>query len=422
MQAIVLAAGKGTRMRSRLPKVLHRVLGKPLLEYVLACLADMGVRGPKVVIGYGAEEVRSFLREAGDRLNIKPDVVHQRVQLGTGHAVMMAEGLLAGSRQDILIWPGDMPLVKRSTLEALIREHEISDADVSVLSSLQVNPAGYGRILRAGGHFYAIREELDATEAERRVQEVNTGVYLFKAAPLFSALKKIKPTNRKNEFYLTDVIEMLVGENRTVSAFPLASSEEGQGINDRKDLAGVIKMMGMREIQQHMEKGVTFVAPEQTFVAKGVTIGADTVIYPWCYIESGVKIGCRCEIGPFAKIRAGSMIDDGSAIGSFVEVNRSKIGKKVNAKHLAYLGDAVIGDGTNVGAGTITANFDGVKKNKTRIGKNVLIGSDTIFVAPVTVADSARTGAGAVVTRGSKIKTGEVFVGVPARPLKTKRK
>jgi bifunctional UDP-N-acetylglucosamine pyrophosphorylase/glucosamine-1-phosphate N-acetyltransferase len=420
MQAIVLAAGKGTRMRSDHPKVLHEILGRPLLQYALAVLSQMGFRTPKVVIGNQSDEVRSFVEKCRREIDIRPEVILQKPQLGTGHAVMTAEKSLRRFGGDILVWPGDMPLVKRETLEHFLKEHQTARSDASVLSSLQINPHGYGRILRAGGRFYGIREELDATPEQRRIQEVNTGVYLFKAKPLFKALRRLRPDNRKKEFYLTDTLEILSKANRLVHAFPLASAEEGKGINNRMDLAMALRVMKNREIVSHSERGVTFVSPEQTFVAPGVQIGQDTVIQPWCYIESKVKIGKRCQIGPFAKIREGSVIGDDTVVGSFVEVTRSRLGKKVMAKHLAYLGDATIGDGTNVGAGTITANFDGKKKHPTRVGKKVLIGCDTIFVAPVRVPDKVRTGAGAVIAKNTKIKKGEILVGVPAKRLRRK--
>lgn len=412
MQALVLAAGKGTRMRSSRPKVLHEIFGRPMLGYVLETLGRLGISKPVVVIGSGAGKVRAFLKNTA-----RPVV--QREQRGSGHAVMVAEKMFRRTGDDILIWPGDMPLLTRETLAAFIREHRASGSEVSVLSALMSEPEGYGRILRAGGRFYAIREELDATEAERRVCEVNTGVYLFRAGRLFEALKKVRPTNRKKEFYLTDTIEIVLQEGCEAKAFPLAGGE-AQGINSRGDLAEAHRIMNGRQIRHHQQCGVTVVAPDQTFVAPDVRIGADTVIYPWCYIESGVRIGSGCQIGPFAKIRQGSVIGDGSVVGSFVEVNRSRLGKNVTAKHLAYLGDAVVRDGANIGAGTITANYDGKRKQSTRIGKKVLIGSNTVLVAPVTVPDGVKTGAGAVLTRKTKMKKGDVVVGVPARALKKK--
>jgi bifunctional UDP-N-acetylglucosamine pyrophosphorylase/glucosamine-1-phosphate N-acetyltransferase len=416
MEAVVLAAGKGTRMCSELPKVLHPVFGRPVLGYVLETLAGAGIKNPYVVVGYQAEAVKAFVKPHG------AISVLQREQKGTGHAVMMAQAALKNAQGPVLVWPGDMPLVKSETLAKFIAAHKKSRAHVSVLSCVQENPSGYGRIVRDEGHFAAIREELDATPEERLIREVNTGIYLFDKKVLFEALEKIGQDNRKGEYYLTDTIEILRREGYCVEAFLLASAEEGQGINSQKDLATVTKKINEREIAKHQEKGVTFMAPEQTFVAPGVKIGKGTTIYPWCFIKSGVEIGAYCEIGPFSKLRRGTVIGDGSVIGSFVEVNRSHLGKKVLAKHLAYLGDAVIGDGSNIGAGTITANFDGKKKHQTTIGKNVMIGSNTVLVAPVRIPDGAKTGAGSVVIPKIKIKKGDVVVGVPARLVSKKKR
>lgn len=422
MEAVVLAAGKGTRMRSGLIKVLHPILGLPVLGHTLKTLAELGVKRPRVIVGSQADRVKAFLRSSDSFFGQKSIAVLQAEQKGTGHAVRMTVPSLGKSRDDILIWPGDMPLLKRETLKKFMTEHRQAGSAVSVLSCVVPEPCGYGRILRAGGRFIGIREELDASESERRIQEVNTGVYLFKAPALYRALKKLKPANRKAEYYLTDTIEILANEMMPVHAFPLALPQEGQGINSREDLAKAIQVIKNREIQRHMSRGVTFESPEQTFVAGDVRIGEDTVIYPWCYIESGVRIGKGCRIGPFAKIRTGSVIGDGAVVGSFVEVNRSKLGKGVLAKHLAYLGDAVIGDETNVGAGAITANYDGKKKHVTQIGKKAFIGSNTVLIAPVAVGEGAKTAAGAVVTAGTRVPKGEVAMGVPARVIRRKKK
>lgn len=416
IEAIVLAAGKGTRMRSGLPKVLHKIFDKPVLGYVLETLAEIGMLNPHVVIGYEAEEVRNFLKQ------YKTIPVLQQEQKGTGHAVMVAETSLKNVPGPVLVWPGDMPLVKLETIKEFFRAHEKSRAHVSVLSCVRGDPSGYGRIVREDGKFVAIREELDATLEERRIEEVNTGIYLFDKKALFQALGKIGKDNSKNEYYLTDTIDILRHSGYCVEAFPLAMEEEGQGINSQKDLALVMKKINEREIEKHMERGITFWAPDQTFVAPGVKIGKGTVILPWCLIETGVEIGEHCRIGPFAKLRKGTVIGDGSLIGSFVEINRTRIGKKVRAKHLAYLGDAVIEEGTNVGAGTITANFDGKRKHQTQIGKNVLIGSNTVLVAPVNVPDGVRTGAGAVVTPKTSMKRNQLVVGIPAKPISAKRR
>jgi bifunctional UDP-N-acetylglucosamine pyrophosphorylase/glucosamine-1-phosphate N-acetyltransferase len=416
MEAIVLAAGKGTRMCSELPKVLHPVFGKPVLAYVLETLAGAGIKAPYVVVGYKAGEVNSFLKTFG------AIPVLQREQKGTGHAVMMARAAIRSAQGPVLIWPGDMPLVKPETLERFFEAHKKSRAHVSVLSCYRADPAGYGRIVREEGRFAAIREELDAMPEERLIREVNTGIYLFDQKALFEAIEKIGQNNQKGEYYLTDTIEILRREGYCVEAFSLANAEEGQGINSRKDLAIVTQKINEWEIARHQDRGVTFMAPEQTFVAPGVKIGQGTMIFPWCFIEAGVEIGRQCEIGPFAKLRCGTVIGDGSIIGSFVEVSRSRIGKKVLAKHLAYLGDAVVGDGSNVGAGTVTANFDGKKKHATVIGKNVMIGSNTVFVAPVRIPDGVKTGAGSVVISKTIIKKGDVVVGVPARPISKKKR
>ncbi len=418
MEAILLAAGKGTRMRSEQVKVLHPALGFPVLGHVLETLARLGVKAPRVVVGTQAAEVRSFLKQADRLLKLKSQAVLQKEQKGTGHAVQIAARTLRKARGEVLVWPGDMPLVRAETLAAFIREHRLSDAKVSVLSCVMAQPEGYGRVLRAGGNFIGIREELDASESEKRIQEVNTGIYLFEATALFEALGKIKPNNQKGEYYLTDTIEILSVAGAAVAAFPLARESEGLGINSRTDLAEVVRVMKDREIRKHMENGVTFESPEQTFVAPDVKIGGDTVIYPWSYIERGVRIGRHCQIGPFAKIRAGSVIEDGAVVGSFVEINRSHLGRGVLAKHLAYLGDAVVGAGTNIGAGTVTANYDGKNKHRTQIGPKSFIGSNTVLIAPVTLGQGAKTGAGSVVTAGTKVPSGQVVVGVPARPLK----
>lgn len=404
-------------MCSELPKVLHEVLGKPVLGYVLETLAEAGLRRPRVVIGYKAELARRFLKS----YDAVP--VLQRDQKGTGHALMAARASLGKTEGSVLVWPGDMPLVKLETLKRFFKAHRESRAHASVLSCVQADPTGYGRIVREDGKFTAIREETDATTAERELREVNTGIYLFEKKELFGALGKVGRDNLQGEYYLTDTIEILRRDGCCVEAFPFASAEEGQGINSQKDLSLVSQKINQREIEKHQERGVVFVAPEQTFVAPGVKLGKGTVVYPWCYIESGVTVGPQCQIGPFAKLRKGTVIGAENIIGSFVEVNRTRTGKQVFAKHLAYLGDAVIGDGVNIGAGTITANFDGKKKHPTRIGKKALIGSNTVLVAPVSVPGGVKTGAGSVVTRKTRMKKGSVVVGVPAKLIqKIKRK
>ena len=410
VQAVVLAAGRGTRMRTDEPKVLHPIFGRPLIDYPLDILRKLGVKRPLVVVGWGREKVSAYLHG-------KARTVVQSPQLGTGHAVGVTKNKIRRFQGDILIWPADMTLVEKETLERLIQMHHKERPTVSILSALRVNPTGYGRIVRRGGRVIEIREELDATPAEKRIHEVNTGIYLFEPRALFESLEKIKATNQKKEYYLTDTIRLIDEGGGRVEAFPFALPAEAQGINSQADLASAFKLLNQRTLQKLQKAGVTIVSPEQTFIAPDVRVGPGTVIHPWTYIEGKVRIGQKCQIGPFAKIRSGTVLEDEAVIGSFVEIVRSRIGKGVLAKHLAYLGDAVVGEGTNIGAGTITANYDGKKKNKTRIGKKAFIGVDTILIAPTQVGDRAKTGAGAVLTRGTRVKAGQVYVGVPARLL-----
>ena len=418
MEAIVLAAGKGTRMRSRLPKVLHPILNKPLLAYALETLRKIGINCPSIVVGYGANDVCKFL----EKNSYRGSIVQQKEQRGTGHAVLVAKKSLSSKNGTVLIWPGDMPLLSYQTLKAFLKKHEKQKSLVSILSCNQESPKGYGRIVRKSGKVTGIKEDIDATFEERKIKEVNTGIYLFDKKFLFDALGKVGKNNKKGEYYLTDVIEILNSKGISINAFMLCSSDEGQGINSRRELALATEIMNKKQIEYHEKRGVSFVSPEQTYVDHGVKIGMDTIIYPWSYIESGVKIGSGCKIGPFAVLRKGTVLGKDSVIGSFVEVTRARIGKKVMAKHLSYLGDTTIGDFTNIGAGTITANFDGKRKSLTRIGKNSYVGSNTVFVAPVKIAEKVKTGAGSIIVRGTKTKPGDVLVGMPAKLLKKKKK
>lgn len=415
LQAIVLAAGRGTRMGTKDPKVLHPIFDRPLIDYPLQILHELGVSKPVVVVGWGKEKVSSYLAK-------RAKIAVQWPQLGTGHAVLVTKNKIGNFQGDLLVWPADVTLIQKSTIERLIKEHRKSGAHASILSGFIPDPKGYGRIIRKGRKVREIREELDASPQERKINEINSGIYLFNSRSLYRALEKIKPRNQKKEYYLTDTVRLMDEAGERVEAFSLASAREIHGINSQADLASAFKILNQRTLNQLQKKGVTFVAPDQTFIAPDVKIGPGTIVYPWTYIEGSVRVGKKCQIGPFAKIRSGSSIEDGAVIGSFVEIVRSKIGKGVFAKHLSYLGDAVIGDQTNIGAGTITANYDGKNKNKTEIGKKAFIGVNTVFIAPAKVGDRAKTGAGAVLTRGSKVKPGETYIGVPARPLRNKKK
>lgn len=411
IQALVLAAGKGTRMVSNLPKVLHPIWNRPLLGHVLDTLKSLGIHKPCVVVGYRAGDVKKFLGQSAQ-------TILQNPQKGTGHAVMVAEKALKRA-PEILIWPGDMPLLKKETLQAFLKDHRQSGAAVSVLTCRQPNPFGYGRIVRdSRGSFVAIREEVDASETEKKINEVNTGIYMFSREALFNALKEVQPNNQKKEYYLTDTIEILRAQGLGVQACCLADAEEAIGVNSKKDLTWAVRFLTDRVIDKHLANGVNIFSPRDTWIAPDVKIGAGTVVYPWTWIDAGVQIGTNCEIGPFSKIRGGSKIGDGSIVGNFVEVNRSKLGKGVYAKHLTYLGDALVGDDVNFGAGTITANFDGKNKHQTKVGKKVLLGSNTVMVAPVSIPERVKTGAGAVITKKTKMRAGDIVAGVPAKALK----
>jgi len=417
LDALILAAGKGTRMCSDLPKVLHTLWDRPMLGHVLDTLQSLDVHNPCVVVGHGAAEVKKFLdRTPSSRDGVR--TVLQKPQKGTGHAVMVAECELKNA-DEVLIWPGDMPLLKKETLKAFLKEHRQSGVAVSVLTCRQQNSFGYGRIIRdTRCEFVAIREEVDASESEKKITEVNTGIYLFNRKTLFEALAEVQPNNQKGEYYLTDTIEILRAKDQSVQACCLASSDEAVGVNSQRDLAAAARLLTDRIIDRHFAAGVTVISPQDTWIAPHVKIGAGTVVYPWTWIDSGVSIGKNCQIGPFAKIRGGSKIGDESIVGNFVEINRSQLGKRVYAKHLTYLGDAIVKDFSNFGAGAITANFDGKNKHTTRVGRKVLVGSNTVMVAPVNIPDHVKTGAGSVVTKKTKMRKGDVVAGVPAKVIK----
>lgn len=427
--ALILAAGRGERMNSALPKVLHEACGIPLLGHVLKTVCEAGVKRATVVVGEGAREVRSFLRERlhdahrSSNFNYleRVETVYQSHRWGTAHAVLQAEPRFRHWQGDVLIFPGDAPCLRAETVRQFISDHKKSGRIASVLTAEVTEPNGYGRILRRGDDVIGIREESDATESERKISEVSSGVYLFHAPNLFRELRKVRKNARKKEYYLTDVVELLARAGESVRAHRIDEGRQILGVNTRRDLTLANEVLRAQELERHSRNGVTIVDPSQTYMARGVSIGCDTVIYPFTWVEQDVTIGRRCEIGPFAKIRSGSRIHDGATIGSFVEVVRSEIGEKTYVKHLSYLGDAQIGKQVNIGAGTITANFDGRKKNKTVVEDRALIGCDTILVAPVRVGRGAKTGAGAVVLARQEVPRGATVVGIPAQIAQKKR-
>jgi len=411
-KTIVLAAGKGIRMKSETPKVLHKVFGKPVLEYVLDITKALRSLKTYVVVGHGSQRVRDAV---GDGV----EYVEQDQLLGTADAVNRCAPYLKSYQGTTLVLCGDTPLLSKEIVAALLKKHHRSGASATVLTANIGVPHGYGRIVRdAQGHFLAIREQKDASVAEDKIKEINVGVYCFKSKDLFEVLKKVKRNGGKKEFYLTDVIELLRAHGKAVATFTTQDETAGFGVNTREDLAQAQVIIRRRILSKLMLSGVTIIDPLTTFIETGVTIGRDTTIYPMTVIHTDVRIGRNCSIGPIAHLRPGTRISDGVEIGNFAEVSRTSMGRGVFQKHFSFLGDAVIGQGVNIGAGVVTANYDGVNKNKTFIGPKAFIGSDAILVAPNKIGAGAMVGAGSVVARGKNIPAGMVAVGIPARVIK----
>lgn len=412
-RSIILAAGKGTRMRSCVPKVLHSLCGRPMIEYVLDITQALRSLKTYVVTGYGADKVKEAVKSDHLEFVVQPQL------LGTADAVRCVQPRLKGFRGTVLILCGDTPLLSKDVVGALLDQHRHSEAAVTVLTAIIDNPQGYGRIMRdSAGLLLAIREQEDASDQEAQIKEINVGVYCFQAPLLFEALKKVRLNTRKKEFYLTDIIELLLASDYPVDTLTTHDTCVAFGVNDRWDLAQAQDIIRGRILQDHMRNGVTIINPATTFIEANVQIGLDTVIYPCTFIHSNVRIGAGCQIGPFARIRSGSRIADKVEIGNFTEVSRTTIGRDVFMKHFSFLGDTKVGARANIGAGVVTANFDGVAKHNTIIGPGAFVGCDAILVAPVTVGSKAIIGAGAVVTKRTKVPAGAVALGVPANVYK----
>ncbi|MGB9791473.1 MAG: bifunctional UDP-N-acetylglucosamine diphosphorylase/glucosamine-1-phosphate N-acetyltransferase GlmU [Thermacetogeniaceae bacterium] len=423
--AVVLAAGQGKRMKSDLPKVLHRVAGLPLVAHVLRSVAEAGIGEAIVVIGRKGELVREALGE-GYRYAV------QEEPRGTGDAVLRALPLVPSGCEDVLVLCGDTPLIKPETLVRLVEERRRADAAAAILTSIFDDPTGYGRVLRGeDGLVRGIVEESDATPEEKGIKEVNTGTYVFRRDALERTLPKLQPDNAQGEYYLTDCIALLRAEGLAVAAV-VAPPDETAGINDRRQLAAAERILRLRECERLMDEGVTILDPAVTYIDRGVRVGRDTVIYPFTFLEGstsvgegcvigpgtrvidsrigdgveiqqslvvGSDVGDRCRIGPYAYLRPGTALAEDVKVGDFVELKKARIGRGSKVPHLSYIGDAVIGSDVNIGAGTITCNFDGFAKHETRIGDGAFIGSNTNLVAPVTVGERAVTGAGSTITK-----------------------
>lgn len=424
--AVVLAAGKGTRMKSSLYKVLHPVCGKPMVEHVVENMEQLGVEKIVTVVGHGAEVVQS---ELGDR----SEYALQTEQLGTAHAVLQAEASLANLDGTTIVICGDTPLITADTMNDLLNHHKQTGAKATILTALADDPTGYGRIIRAeDGSVKSIVEQKDASIEEQRVNEINSGTYCFDNDALFKSLKLVKNENAQGEYYLPDVIEILQKEGEVISAFAAKDFDEILGINDRIALSQAEQIMRARIAHHHMREGVTIIDPQNTYISSDAIIGADTVIQPGVMIEGKTIIGEQCTIGPnshivsskigngttihssvilssevgdhtaigpFAHIRPQTEVGNDVKIGNFVEVKKSSVGNGSKISHLSYMGDASIGTNVNIGCGTITVNYDGKNKFKTTIEDDAFVGCNSNLIAPVTIGNKAYVAAGSTITK-----------------------
>jgi bifunctional UDP-N-acetylglucosamine pyrophosphorylase/glucosamine-1-phosphate N-acetyltransferase len=439
LAVVVLAAGEGTRMKSRLPKVLHPIAGRPMIQYVLDAVAELVDEKPVLVIGYGADLMR---QELGDAVTY----VLQEQQLGTGHAVLQTREELEGRADTILVLYGDMPLLSPATLHSLIDAHETNAAPITMLTCIYDDPMGFGRILRdREGRVLGIVEESEASPEQLEIRELNCGVYCFNAAWLWDHLPRL-PLSHEGEHYLTDLIRMAVAEGGSVEAIVVDDPLETLGVNDRLHLARVEGVVRQLIREALMCSGVTIIDPASTYIDADVVVGQDTIIYPNTHLQGRTVIGmnslvgpntivrnssignnCRLEasvieeaivendvsVGPFAHLRKGAHLAEDVHVGNFGEVKNSYLGPAVRMGHFSYVGDATVGADVNIGAGTVTCNYDGVKKHPTVIEEGAFIGSDAMLVAPVRIGARARIGAGAVVTHD--VPPDSTAYGVPAR-------
>lgn len=437
-----MAAGKGTRMKSNLPKVLHKAAGRTMLQQVLHEVRAAGVDNCVIVVGHGAEQVQASLAaEKGCRFAL------QMPQLGTGHCVQQALPQIPAQTQAVLIVCGDTPLLRAQTLQSMLEKYAASQQDSRPLAGLLFtaildNPHGYGRIVRgSNGSVEAIVEEKDATAAQKQIQEINAGAYIFNYAALQSALARLNNNNAQGEYYLTDVISLLAADGLQLDTLPAADPLETTGVNDCVQLAAAANELYRRKAEELMLAGVTIVNPASCCIEMEVEVGADTIIYPNCQLRGQSKIGSGCvidsdclitdsligndctiiksvlnqatvgdraNIGPFAYLRPGACLAEEVKVGDFAELKNAKIGRGSKIPHLSYIGDAEVGENVNIGCGTITCNYDGVNKHLTKIGNNVFVGSNSNLVAPVEVQDDAFIAAGSTITR--PVKAGALAV------------
>jgi len=424
---VILAAGQGTRMKSRMPKVLHRLGGKCLIEHVLGVAQAVSPKTVTIVVGHEADSIRRFV---GDRPNV--GWVLQEPQLGTAHALQQTESQLSAKRGTLILLSGDVPMLEAVTLQRLVHAHQNARAAATVVTAVVERPYGYGRIVRTRGRIARIVEERDASPAVRQIREINGGIYAFDLAPLFDALRGIASQNAQGEYYLTDLVAIYRRRKLRVETLLVDNPQEIRGINSRTELAEVSRIVRQTKNEELMAAGVTIIDPATTYIEPDVQVGPDTVIHPGVAIEGQSRIGAACEIhsnvrivdseiadkaviqnfclilgsriaesasvGPFAHLRPESVVGEGARIGNFVELKKTTLGPGSKANHLAYLGDATIGAKVNVGAGTITCNYDGTSKHPTVIEDGAFIGSDTQLIAPVRVGKGAYVAAGSSIT------------------------
>lgn len=398
INAVILAAGKGTRMKSDKSKVLHEIFGKTLLGYVLDAINNTQIiEKSYVIVGHQAEAVTEFVNSNYENAQ----TVLQSPQLGTGHAVSMVCPSLENFDGEVVILCGDTPLVSSETLKDFISHHRNLNSDITVMSAIFENPTNYGRIIRKGENLSAIVEEKDATSAQKKIKEVNAGIYCINWAKVKTAFSELKNNNAQGEYYLTDIISWGVEKGLNVNVYTIEDNTEIFGINSKTHLAQATSMLNQKIIQKHLDNGVTIVDTNSVWISQDTEIGADTVIFPNVYITGKNKIGKNCKIGPFAHLRGDVELEDNVKIGNFVEVKKSKISSNTNACHLTYIGDSEIGSGVNIGAGTITANYNHFKKTKSKtvIKNGSSIGSNSVLVAPVTVGEKCSIGAGSIITK-----------------------
>ena len=399
IKSIILAAGKGTRMKSDMPKVLHTIFDKTLVGYVIDAVNNTGLADENfVIVGHQAERVEEYINKNYDNAKC----VLQSPQLGTGHAVSMALPYLKDFDGEVVILNGDLPLITSDTIKEFVEFHKDKKSDVTVMSANFDDPTNYGRIIRnSDGTLNAIVEEKDTNPEQKKVKEINVGCYCLNWTEVKNAFNELKTDNAQGEYYLTDIVKWANNQKLSVNAYIIKDNDETFGINSKAHLAEATKMLNDKIVQKHLDNGVQIIDPATTWISPETEIGADTVIYPSCYINGKNKIGKHCKIGPFAHLRGDVVLEDYVKIGNFVEVKKTTIKSHTNACHLTYLGDSEIGSNVNIGAGTITANYNPLTKvkSKTIIKDNVKIGSNSVLVAPVTIEEGANVGAVGVITK-----------------------